>query len=83
MNTSTTQNVDRHGSAGAKPGEASGPLSAADIRRVILRSRAVSEGEARLAAAIDDAAPRGLPQAQEDAFTLPPRATSIDPAKKI
>lgn len=82
MTPSSTQNVDRHGSAASMRGGAPNAPSAEDTRRLILRSRAISEGEARLAAAINDVAPHGRPQTQEDAFTLPRRATSVDPAGK-
>ncbi len=45
------------------------PMSAEDMRRLILRSRALGESEARLAAAIDAEGEWGQPQ--EDAFQLP------------
>jgi hypothetical protein len=44
-------------------------MSAEDMRRLILRSRALGESEARLAAAIDAEGEWGQPQ--EDAFQLP------------
>jgi hypothetical protein len=83
MSSPNAQNTRQHGSAGGTSGRASGPLSAEDTRALILRSRAISESEARLAAAIGDSAPHGRPQAQEDAFSLPPRTTAVDPAEKI
>ncbi len=83
MNSPNAQNTRQHGSTESTPGEASGPLSAEDTRALILRSRAISESEARLAAAIGDSAPHGRPQAQEDAFSLPTRATSVDSAERI
>jgi hypothetical protein len=59
--------------------QAMGPISAEGMRSLIVRSRAIGDSEARLAAAIDASGPR---QSDEDAFTLPPRATSVTPARE-
>ncbi len=82
MNSPDPRQADQHGSAGAPTGEGSGPPPAEDTRARILRSRAISESEARLAASIDASTSRALPQAREDAVTLPPEAAPVDPAEK-
>ena len=62
MNNSNKQNTGQDGSTGKMPDEAFGPMSAEDTRTLILRSRAISEGEARLAATINGIAPGDRPQ---------------------
>ena len=59
------------------------PLSAEDARAFILRSRAASEGEVSLAAAINAAALGSRLQPQEDAFTLPSEEPVCQPVGKV
>ncbi len=83
MNNSRNQNSGQNGSIGKMPDEAFGPVSAEDTRTLILRSRAISEGEARLAATINATAPSDGPQSQEDTFALPPEEPVCSPAGKV
>ncbi len=83
MNNSRNQNSGQDGSIGKMPDEAFGPVSAEDTRTLILRSRAIGEGEARLADAINATAPGDRPQSQEDAFALPPEEPVCPPAGKV
>ncbi len=82
MNNSNKQNSSQDSSIGKTPDEAFGPMSAEDTRTLILRSRAISEREARLADAINATTPSDRTQAQEDAFTLPPEEPVCQPAGK-
>ncbi len=57
-----------------------GQVPADDARTRIMRERAVSDSEARLAAAIDAAASPAPFQMQEDAFELPAEGAPQKPA---
>lgn len=82
MNNPTAQDACQRGSAGSMSGQVPGPPSVEATRALILQSRAIGEIEARRAAAIDGLTSHSPPQAQEDAFSLPPRATSVGPAER-
>jgi hypothetical protein len=83
MNNPNKRNGSPASMTGHMPDTTSTPLSAEDARALILRSRAVSEGEVRLAAAINAAAPGSRPQPQEDAFALPPEEPVCQPVGKV
>lgn len=82
MNTSSKQTIGPARAAARTPDAASRALSADETRALILRSRSISESEARLAAAIDADEPGGPAQPQEDAFDPPRRASAASPAGK-
>ena len=83
MNNPNKRNGSPASLTGHMPDTTSIPLSAEDARALILRSRAISENEARLAAAINAAAPGNRPQPQEDAFALLPEEPVCQPVGKV
>ena len=82
MNNPNKRSGSPTGMTGHMP-DTTSPLSADDARALILRSPAISEGEVRLAAAINAAAPGSRPQSQEDAFALPPEEPVCQPVGKV
>lgn len=83
MNSPDAQGIRQRGSPESTRGEAPGPPTAEGTRALILRSRAIHESQARLAAAINKSAPHGTLQSQEDAFTPAPEAASVAPAERV
>ena len=82
MNTSSKQTIGPARAAARTPDAASRALSADETRALILRSRSVSESEARLAAAIDADESNGRTQPQEDAIEPPLRESAASPTGK-
>jgi hypothetical protein len=83
MNNLNKLNGRPAATTGQVPDTAFTPLSTEDARALILRARADSESEVRLAAAINAAAPGSRLQSQEDAFALPSEEPVCQPVGKV